>query len=288
MDDFKRFFLRGLGALLPTLLTIALLIWAYEFVNRHIGRHITEGMIHLLAYAGEPTIVQESDLLRYGTKVNEWFPSGKHEAKQLTVEYKIINSKALKSGSEAVRKRAERARKLALWHIAFAKYKLHVVGFVIAVIVVYFVGFFLASFIGRTTWKLVEGLILRIPLVRAIYPNIKQVTDFLFTDRQFEFSGVVAVQYPRKGIWSVGLLTGQAMKFLKDQEGPELLTVFIPSSPTPMTGYTIMVPKSDMVLLDLSIDEALRFTISGGVITPGTAGVGASDAAPLPKRAAGT
>ena len=86
MDDFKRFFLRGLGALLPTLLTIALLIWAYEFVNRHIGRHITEGMIHLLAYAGEPTIVQESDPLKYGTKLNEWVPSGEHEAKQRSEE----------------------------------------------------------------------------------------------------------------------------------------------------------------------------------------------------------
>jgi uncharacterized membrane protein len=270
MDDFKRFFVRGLAALLPTLLTLALLLWAYDFVDRHVGQYINRGLVYLLATtAGPPTIVGQEDPLRYGTKIPEWLPNGT----QLTSEYKIIKDKALESKDEKVRNRAERERSFALWRIAFAKYKLHAIGFLIAVILVYFVGFFLASFMGRTIWKLVEDLIRRVPLVRAIYPNIKQVTDFLFTDRQFEFSGVVAVEYPRKGLWSLGLLTGPPMKGIQDTVGTELLTVFVPSSPTPMTGYTVTVPKQDVIVLDLSIDEALRFTISGGVIKPGTEGL---------------
>ncbi len=279
MDDFKRFFLRGLAALLPTVLTIAVLFWAYEFVDKHIGQHVNRGIILALSHLGPPTIVNEdTDPLRYGTPVSEWLPDGR----QMTREYNLIHHIALRSQDEKVVREASRRRDQALWEVAFAKYKLHVIGFVIAIILVYFVGYFLASFVGRTMWRMVEGLIYRLPLVRTIYPNIKQVTDFLFAERQFEFSGVVAVQYPRQGIWSLGLLTGSPMKHIQDRESRELLTVFIPSSPTPVTGYTITVAKEDVILLDVSIDDAIRFTISGGVIKPGTAISGAALPAGLP------
>ena len=85
-----------------------------------------------------------------------------------------------------------------------------------------------------------------------------------------EFSGVVAVPYPRKGIWSVGLLTGTPMKAIQESAGEEMVTIFIPSSPTPVTGYTITVPRRDIIELALSVDEALRFIISAGVIKPDT------------------
>ena len=114
-----------------------------------------------------------------------------------------------------------------------------------------------------------EGLLGRIPLIRALYPNVKQVTDFLLSERKVEFSGVVAVQYPRVGIWSVGLRTGEPMPRVQRSAADPLVTVFIPSSPTPVTGYVIQVPTKDVIDLNLTIDEALRFTISAGVIQPG-------------------
>jgi len=265
MDDFKRSFFRGLAALLPTLLTIALLIWAYEFVDSHIGQPISRGLLYFFAYTGSPTFVDTDDALEWGTPIGTWLSDGR----EATEEYKVINHKALQSADDSIRKRAEHQRDLALWRIAFAKYKLHAIGFLIAIILVYFLGFFLASFLGRATLRIVENLIGRIPLVRAIYPNIKQVTDFLLNERQFEFSGVVAVQYPRKGVWAIGLLTGPPMKAIQDAEDRELVTIFVPSSPTPVTGYTITAPRDDVLVLDMSIDDALRFTISGGVIMPG-------------------
>jgi len=79
---------------------------------------------------------------------------------------------------------------------------------------------------------------------------------------------VVAVEYPRKGIWSIGLATNPGMRTLHESTGEDLLTVFIPSSPTPVTGYTITVGRDKIIDLPMSIDEALRFTISGGVIQP--------------------
>lgn len=268
-QDFKRFFSRGLAALLPTTLTVVVLIWAYSLIDQHIGRYITRGMVTLFAAGGPPGFISEEKALelalKYGTPVDEWDDDGR----RLTVEYKIASHPVLKRGGRgANRKAAERARNLALWTVAFARYKLNLIGFLIAIIVVYFVGLFLASLIGRTTWRAVERLLYRTPLIRAIYPNVKQVTDFLFTGRQLQFSGVVAVQYPRKGLWSVGLVTGSPMRTIQEKVGEELITVFIPSSPTPVTGYVITVLRRDVIELTLSIDEVMRYAISAGVIKP--------------------
>ncbi|HUU85341.1 MAG TPA: DUF502 domain-containing protein [Phycisphaerae bacterium] len=260
-----------MAALLPTLLTIAILIWAYNLIDQHLGRHITRGMVLLFATSGPPAFAEPEDALKYGTPLNEWDSRGR----QMTVEYKVVThpaadptTPAYGNATDQERRAAKRACNLALWTIAFRRYRLHLLGFLIAIILVYFVGLFLASLIGRTTWHLVENAIFRVPLIRAIYPNIKQVTDFLFTDRQLQFSGVVAVQYPRKGLWSVGLVTGPPLKTVQDAAGEELITIFIPSSPTPVTGYVITAAKRDVVDLALSMDEVLRYTISGGVIRP--------------------
>jgi uncharacterized membrane protein len=274
MDDFRRFFLRGLGALLPTLLTIAVLIWAYHVVNDYVGTYVTKGMLFVCSSISPrpaPGFVNmDVDPIKYGTPVNEW----DHLGRRLTIEYKMINHPILGttpstySPNKKAKARAEKARDRALWQIASAKYKLHLLGFLIAIILVYFVGFFLASFIGRTSWRMAEGLLFRIPLIRAVYPNIKQVTDFLLAERRFEFSSVVAVQYPRKGVWSLGLRTGKPMKQVQSRVSEELVSVFIPSSPTPVTGYVIQIAKEDVIDLSISLDEALRFTISAGVIKP--------------------
>ncbi len=275
MDEFKRFFLRGLAAVLPTLLTVAVFLWAYNLIDQYMGQHITTAMLNIMTLTGPPdekVVDRIEDSLRYGRPIDEWLgpEAGDDAGRQVTEEYKVIHSKALQSQREVVRKRALRRRAEALWEIAFAKYKLNLVGFVIAIIVVYFVGLFLASFIGRTSLRFVENAATRMPIVRAIYPNIKQVTDFLFGEHKLEFSGVVAVPYPRVGIWSVGLLTGPPMKAIEDGAGEEMVTIFIPSSPTPITGYTITVPRREIIELALSVDEALRFIISAGVIKPDT------------------
>ena len=271
MDDFRRFFLRGLAALVPTLLTLAILVWAYNFVNDYVGVYITHGLLTLCQSIREApadwVVREDEDPLKYGKPIDEWDSHGD----RLTIEYKAINNLVLvrRDVPAATREKALSARNEALWQIAFKKYRLHLLGFLIAIVLVYFVGFFLASFIGRTSWRATEGLLVRVPLVGAIYPNVKQVTDFLLSDRKVEYSGVVAVQYPRKGLWSVGLRTGAPMERVQRVATEDLVTVFIPSSPTPVTGYVIQVPKSEVIDLNMTIDEALRFTISAGVIKPG-------------------
>jgi uncharacterized membrane protein len=124
--------------------------------------------------------------------------------------------------------------------------------------------------LGRTLWRMIEKFIMNTPFLRQVYPYIKQVTDFVFTqDKQKRmFSKVVAVEYPGKGIWSLGMVTGSGLKKVAENMEKEFLTILIPTSPTPFTGFVIMVPKEQTIELDMTIEEALRFTVSAGVITP--------------------
>jgi uncharacterized membrane protein len=149
---------------------------------------------------------------------------------------------------------------------------LSLAGFLIALGIVYAVGMLLASMFGKAIWRQIENFIMRTPLLNQVYPYIKQITDFFFKQEEAKkmFSKVVAVEYPRKGVWSVGLVTGTGLKKITDISGKELLTVFIATTPSPITGFVTIVPKEDVMDLDMTIEEAFRFIISAGLIAPGT------------------
>ncbi|UCF43643.1 MAG: DUF502 domain-containing protein [Planctomycetota bacterium] len=157
---------------------------------------------------------------------------------------------------------------------------LSVAGFLIALLAVFIVGAFLASVVGKTLWRMVERFIMNTPFLKQVYPYVKQITDFLLTQEEQKrmFSRVVAVEYPRKGIWSMGLVTGSGLKKIIDNVEKEFLTVLIPTSPTPFTGFVVMIPKEQAIDLDMTVEEALRFAVSAGVIAPRRD----SDAKPLP------
>lgn len=147
---------------------------------------------------------------------------------------------------------------------------LNVAGFLVALLGVLVVGALLASVVGKTLWRMIEKFIMNTPILKQVYPYVKQVTDFLLTHEEQTrlFSRVVAVEYPRKGIWSVGFVTGSGLRKVGGEGGKEFLSVLIPTSPTPFTGFVIMVPRELTIELDLTIEEALRFIVSGGVISP--------------------
>jgi len=144
-------------------------------------------------------------------------------------------------------------------------------GFIVALIVVCAVGAMLASMVGKTLWRMFEKFILRMPFLGQVYPYVKQLTDFLFNSqkqRKAAFSRVVAVEFPRSGAWAVGLVTGSGIKKIADNMQKDFLTVFVPSTPTPFTGYAIVVSKEQVIDLNMTIEEAFRFIVSAGVIVP--------------------
>lgn len=218
---FKSYFLRGLAVLLPTMLTIWIFVWGYNFIQDNISVYINRGLVWLT-------------MLIKGLDYSEDL-----SAKQVWVDF---------------------------WVDGWGS----VAGFVIALIGVCVVGAILASVVGKTLWRMIEKFIMNTPFLKQVYPYIKQVTDFLLTREEKEkmFSGVVAVEYPRKGIWSIGLATGAGLKKVSSQVEKEFVAVLIPTSPTPFTGFVIMVSKEEVMYLDITIEEAARFIVSGGVITP--------------------
>jgi len=145
-----------------------------------------------------------------------------------------------------------------------------VVSFILMILIAMLAGIILTSFIGVRIFKAVEGWMLRVPIVSSIYRPIRQVTDFFASDKSQTFRSVVAVEYPRKGIYSIGFVTSSGLKDITTPDGRRMVSIFIPSSPTPFTGYVVLVPETDIIPLPFAIDEAIRFTVSGGVIRPGT------------------
>jgi uncharacterized membrane protein len=132
----------------------------------------------------------------------------------------------------------------------------------------YLVGKFFAAGLGHWLWSRTEAVIQRVPLVRNVYSAVKQVTDFVFKEPTVEFNRVVAVEYPRKGMWSIGFVTGEGMLSVRSAAGAPVLSVLIPTSPIPGTGFTVTVRKSETIDLDMTVDQAIQFIVSCGVVIP--------------------
>ena len=145
-----------------------------------------------------------------------------------------------------------------------------VVGLLIATVVIVLVGALLASVVGRALWRVVEASIMNTPVVRRVYPYVKQVTDFVLPpeDQKRMFSQVVAVEYPRPGLWSIGFVTGSGLMRISQGKQQEFLTVLISTCPTPITGPVVFVPKEETIALDMTVEEAVRFIVSAGVVAP--------------------
>jgi len=142
------------------------------------------------------------------------------------------------------------------------------VAFLLLIAVVWLIGFFLATYVGKVLFRRLDQAFRHVPLVRVVYPAVKQVSDFFLTKQSIPFSRVVAAEYPRRGIYSVGFLTGDGLKGVQGEDGQRLVSVFIPNTPAPLTGFTILLPRRDIVPLSITVDQAIKFIVSGGVVVP--------------------
>ena len=136
-----------------------------------------------------------------------------------------------------------------------------VLGFVI---VLYVLGKLFAAGVGG----FIGSVARRLPVVRSVYASVKKVTDFAFVESEVDFKRVVAIEFPRAGVWTIGLVTGEGMLDIAGAAHEPCLTVAVPGSPVPFTGNVVTVPKSAAYDLNLTIDEALQFFISCGVVVP--------------------
>lgn len=141
-------------------------------------------------------------------------------------------------------------------------------GVVVAIVIVFLTGLVAANIVGRKLFDLGEAIVDRIPLVRSIYSAVKQVMRTVLDDGGQSFRRVLLVQYPRQGIWTLGFQTGIGVGEVQERTDREVITVFVPTTPNPTSGFVIMVPQEDVIELDMSVEDGLKFIMSLGVVTP--------------------
>lgn len=248
-SDFKRFFLRGLVILLPSVLTLWIVVKAYQFVDSAIAEPINRSVR-----------VAIINVAPYWSPIREQFDPTPEE---LEAARQSAGPRVPADDVLIARLRANNVNEWWAEH-----WYMNLIGLIVAIIVVYVAGRLLGGFLGKRLYRHVERFITSLPVFKQVYPYVKQIVDFLFSDEKaMQFNRVVVVQYPRKGIWSVGFQTGGTMRGIEEHCG-DAVTVFIPSSPTPFTGYTITVPRAEVLELPITVEEAIRFVVSGGVLVP--------------------
>jgi uncharacterized membrane protein len=268
---FRSAVLRGLGVVVPPLLTIVIFLWVAWTVNEYVLRPVTTGVRTTLVWAladvqdTAPPDAKVAERLAPGTDPGSYYyqtPDQKY------IPYSVYEVVRRNSGTDPLPATAKGmyTRYIELRYLS--PYVVVPAILLVFILVLYLLGRFIAARIGRFFVGLFERGIQRLPLVRNVYSSVKQVTDFLFSPRQVEYTRVVAVEYPRMGIWSLGFVTSESMADIREAANEAVLAVLIPTSPMPVTGYTVNVKKSEVLDLNLTIDEACQFIISCGVVVP--------------------
>lgn len=143
-------------------------------------------------------------------------------------------------------------------------------GALFTLLVVFLTGLLTANFIGQRLVRWWEALLHRIPVVRPIYQSVKQISDTVFSPSGQAFRQAVLVQYPRQGSWTIGFLTGTPGGEIAEHLGNGMVSLYVPTTPNPTSGFFLMVPKTDVTELDMSVEDALKYLISMGVVAPAT------------------
>ena len=141
-------------------------------------------------------------------------------------------------------------------------------GALLTLAVVFATGVLAANIIGQRLVRYWEGLLARIPIFKSLYFSVKQVSDTLFSSSGLAFRKALLVQYPRQGSWTIAFLTGQPGGDVANHLKGDYVSVYVPTTPNPTSGFFLMIPAADVVELDISVDAALKYIISMGVVPP--------------------
>jgi uncharacterized membrane protein len=141
-------------------------------------------------------------------------------------------------------------------------------GIIVTLALITIAGLVTTSYVGYKIVQSGEDLVDRIPFVRNIYQAIKKISDSMFMDKRSSFKKVVLVEFPRKGVYTIGFVTGVPSGEIRKKAGQNCISVFLPTTPNPTSGYLIIVPEDELVPMDMSVEEALTYIISVGIVSP--------------------
>jgi uncharacterized membrane protein len=277
LRPFRRAVVRGVGVILPPLLTIVIFVWVGSTVNTYVMqpvKNVTRKVLvwsiddHVKTFPGVPPNVYlaTKDQNQYhrlppqadGRTNPLWVPESVYE---LVTDPENLAGRKIPTTRKGILERYVDLRYLTP-QIVIPVFTC------IFILAMYLLGKFLAARFGGMAVAGLDKGIERLPLIRNVYGSVKQITDFVFSGANVEYTRVVAVEYPRKGIWSLGLVTGESMLDIATAANEPVLSVLIPTSPAPFTGYTVTIKKSEAIDLDITIDQAVQFIVSCGVVIP--------------------
>ena len=141
-------------------------------------------------------------------------------------------------------------------------------GLILVTIGLTFIGAVAAGFFGRLIIRIGERIVNKMPVVRTIYSALKQVFETILSRDSMTFRQVALVEYPRKGIWSLGFVTGTTKGEIQSDTEDEVINVFIPTTPNPTSGFLLFIPRSDIEILDMTVEEGIKMVVSAGILTP--------------------
>lgn len=143
-------------------------------------------------------------------------------------------------------------------------------GVVVMLLLLIVIGWFTAGFVGRSLMRQGERLLDRMPVIRSIYGTLKQIFETVLAQSSRSFREVVLVEYPRREIWAIGFVTGEARGEVGSYFEEEFVSVFLPTTPNPTSGFLLFVPTKDLIHLEMSVEEGIKLVISGGIVAPPT------------------
>ena len=141
-------------------------------------------------------------------------------------------------------------------------------GLIVAVVVLTFIGAFAAGLIGRWMVSLSEQMMARMPVVRNVHSALKQILETVLAQQSNAFRQVVLIEYPRRGIWAIGFITGDTVGEVQNRTEDETVNVFLPTTPNPTSGFLLFLPREECHVLSMTVEEGIKMVVSGGIVTP--------------------
>jgi uncharacterized membrane protein len=267
---FRAAVLRGLGGFLAPLLTIVILLWVWQTLKYYILRPVETATRNVIAWemadvrnevpsnavasADEPNVFTIDGTEYYRLEVGDLIPRDVYDTVVRQSDEVPIR------GRDFFRRWVE-LKYLRPW-IVVPVFLFVFLG------LMYLLGSLFAVGIGRVFWSLFEDSIGRLPIVRAVYAPVKQVTEYMFRENEPQFNRVVAIEYPRRGVWTIAFVTGDGLVDLQKISGEPMLTVLFPTCPTPIAGNTKIVARRETIDLPMTVDQAFQYILSFGVVVP--------------------
>jgi uncharacterized membrane protein len=300
-----QFFLKGLAIVLPPILTLVILVWIGQMIYGYVVSPVTTSVRFVIAEIIDKSRPTSEFVSAPSLPALELCGNDYRLPPELAQEYtnEIETNAHRRSAADWQRRLADEAyvpfgeRSVPytdFWQVAsrmrpvdwpatatglymelvtFRYFKslgsLSALATALTIIGLYFLGRIVTARMGLWLVSRFEVLVLaRLPIISSIYSSVKQVTDFFFTERGVAYNRVVAVEFPRRGIWTIGFAMGESLMEMTLAAGEPMISVMIPAAPMPMTGWVVTVPKSAIIDLNMTLDQAFQYFLSCGVLVP--------------------